>query len=327
MRETWTYFRSADLPSGGLMPRNRVCISPLDRGFLFADGVYEVIRSYSGRLFEFDRHLARLKRNLGEIRIPDQDLTLIAKMAPAVLRRNRLLDGDATVYVQVTRGIAGPRYHGFPDQPVLPTIYIEAARLEPRPGDAANGVAAITVKDIRWGRCDIKSIGLLLNVLARQQAIEAGVYEAIYVRNGRITEGTHTNICAVKSGTVFSHPQTRRILPGITLGVLLELLRRLGIPVREEPVRAAEMSRLDELFLVGTTMEVTGIVKVNGRAIGDGRPGPLTRRIQTAFRRYVSRIAGGKSDSPQRPQRTRGESEEKLSSPQRPRRTSGESGK
>jgi len=287
--KSWTFIRSVSYPKGALLPWDKVIISPSDRGFMFADGVYEVIRSYSGRLFLLDRHMARLRRSLKEVRICDRDLPLIEEMVTKVLARNRLTSCDATVYVQVTRGASWPRFHGFPDSSVLPTIYIEALPLQSKPSQARNGVKAILVKDIRWGRCDIKSIGLLLNVLARQQAIEAGAYEAIFIRNGVITEGTHTNICGVKSGVLLTHPRTNRVLPGITLEIVLDLCRSLGIPVREKPIRERELHALDELFLVGTTMEVTSVVVLDGRRVGSGRPGPIARRLRAAFRGHVGK--------------------------------------
>jgi D-alanine transaminase len=268
------------------MPKERVCISPNDRGFLFADGVYEVMRSYEGRLFQVEEHLRRLRRSLDAIRVVFDGLAGIGRIAQELLVRNGLTECDATVYVQVTRG-ACPRAHSFPCTPVMATVYMEATRFEPETGVLEPGVTAITVPDIRWGRVDIKSVALLPNVLARQAAVEHGVFEAIFVRDGVLTEGTRTNVLGVMNGTVLTHARTNLVLPGITRDCVLEVCGSLGIPVSETCIFEDQLAHLDELFLAGTTVEIAPVLRVNAITIGDGRPGAVTRRLQAAFREYV----------------------------------------
>jgi D-alanine transaminase len=267
------------------MPGSRACISPNDRGFTHADGVYEIVRSYAGTLFRIPDHLARLKRSLAAVRIAVPDVDTFAETAAELLRRNRLDKKDATVYIQITRGIAERmRAPG----PAIPTVYIETSPLIARRA-LCRGVSVITLPDIRWGRCDIKTIGLLPNALARMQATDKGVYEALFIRDGFVTEGTHTNVFGVKDGTVLTHPPDHHILPGITRTVLLELCRALGIPISESPIPEPELTRLDELFLTCTTAEVIPVLRVNDVAVADGKPGPITRRLQSAFRRLSRR--------------------------------------
>jgi D-alanine transaminase len=265
------------------LPKEEIAISPDDRGFLFGDGVYEVIRSYSGKLFKTDEHLQRLERSLREIRIAGIDVAHLGDVANELLVRNDLRTGDATIYIQVTRGVA-PRKHSFPDAATPPTVYATASPLSPSAQKAETGVKIILVPDIRWARCDIKSIALLPNVLANQQAKERGAEEAVFVRDGTITEGSHSNFCAVFDGTLVTHPKSDRILAGVTRQVVLDLCREISIPVREIPVREKELPRADELMLLGTTTGVMPIVRVDERQIGDGKPGPVTRRLLAALR-------------------------------------------
>ena len=301
-RPDWVYYRSAGFPAGGLIPKDEAAISPNDRGFLFADGVYEVMRSYSGRLFRPGEHLARLAHSLEVVRIPFSDTAGLTTVARELLRRNGLDLCDATVLIQVTRGVS-PRMVAAPREPLLPTVYVETSRLEPeiagtvprRVGRRRSmglspdfaGVSVITVPDTRWSRCDVKAIGLLPNVLARFQATEAGADEAVFVRDGVATEGTHTNVFGVLSGTVVTHAADNHVLAGITRSVVLELCRAHGLPVAETGIREEQLPSLDEMFLSATTAEVTPVVKVNGRLVGDGRPGPIARRLQSAFREYI----------------------------------------
>lgn len=263
------------------LPKEEIRISPDDRGFLFGDGVYEVIRAYGGKLFQADAHLTRLEHSLREIRIAGIDVAHLGDIANELLERNAL--GDATIYIQVTRGVA-PRKHSFPDTETSPTVYLTAAPLAASSQKAEAGVKIIFVPDIRWARCDIKSITLLPNVLANQQAKENGAEEAVFVRDGTITEGTHSNFCAVIDGALVTHPKSDRILAGVTRQVVLDLCRELSIPVREIPIREEELPRADELMLLGTTTEVMPIVQVDERKIGDGNPGPVTRRLLAALR-------------------------------------------
>lgn len=249
---------------------------------MFADGVYEVIRSYRGRLFELTAHIERLMRSLREIRIPRSAAGGITDMIPELLERNGLSDAEAVVYIQITRG-AAPRAHLFPPADTAPTVYAHAVPFDPPLRQRDGGASVILVPDTRWSRCDIKSTALLPNILARQMAEDAGAAEAVFVRGGNITEGSSSTFCAVFSGTLVTHPESTTILPGITRSVVLELCRRNGIPVAERPVREDELPGASEMMLLSTTREVMPVISFDGVTVGDGSPGQLTRRIQAAF--------------------------------------------
>ncbi|MBI4421161.1 MAG: D-amino acid aminotransferase [Gemmatimonadetes bacterium] len=267
--------------NGSYQPKESARVSPDDRGFLFGDGVYEVARTYRGKLFALDRHLDRLRYSLSQLRIDGVDVNCLGEVSHELLGRNQLDNTEAIVYLQVTRG-AAPRAHAFPTNPVPPTVYGYAAPIVPR-FDPAKGVAAITVPDTRWARCDIKSVSLVGNVLANQAAREAGVFEAIFIRDGVALEGSHTSLFAVIGGEVRTGPLTNYVLPGITRAIVLELCRARGIADREAPVFAQELTRADEVFLAGTTTEVLGVVEIDGHRIGTGRPGPITTRLRELF--------------------------------------------
>jgi D-alanine transaminase len=282
-------------------------VSPDDRGFLFGDGVYEVTPAYGGRFFRLDEHLARLRRNLGEVRIAgapgdaDADALVrsLADVSHELLARNGLADAErALVYVQVTRGAAWPRTHAFPRAAagVTPTVYAYAAPWAPKIVAEA-GATAVTVDDVRWARCDIKTIALLANCIAAEQAREAGADEGLFVRrdaagDGVVLEGTHTNLFAVIRGNVVTAPTTAQVLPGVTREAVLALCRAAGIPCHEAPILLAALGDADEVFLTGTTTEVTPLVQVDGRPVGDGRPGPVTRRVRALFHDAVARETG-----------------------------------
>ena len=269
--------------SGEYVPQAEARISVDDRGFLFADGVYEVARVYRGRGFRMADHLQRMKRGLAALGIEFTGVDDLAAVAERLLTENGLAAGEATVYIQVTRG-AAPRAHAFPAPAPAPTVYVATRPFTGYPAEyASNGVSTITVPDTRWSRCDIKSVALLPNVLANQQAKEAGAFEALFVRDGVVIEGSLSNLLGVVDGAVVTYPVCNYILPGITRAVTLDLARDLGIPVEEAPIRLEQLDRVDELFLSGTTTEVMPITRVDGRPIGNGRPGPITRRLQDAF--------------------------------------------
>jgi D-alanine transaminase len=272
--------------NGQIMPLDEVRITPLDRGFLFGDAVYEVLRVYGGRPFLLDEHLERLAHSLEAIRIGGIDLGRL---------RRRILDtiaagpfGEAVVYIQITRG-AAPRTHAFPAGAVpLEFLYVEAFE-DRHPELRERGAAVITYPDIRWDRCDIKSTNLLGNVLAAQAAKEAGAYEAIlYLPDGTITEGSRTSFFGVLGGRLLTAPATSAILPGITRRLILDLARAQAIPIEEHVLTLADLPRVTELFLTGTTSEVLPVVRVDGQPVADGRPGPVTRRLQEAYRRAAS---------------------------------------
>ena len=275
--------------NGKVLARSSATVSVEDRGFIFGDGVYEVWRVVNGRLFETERHLARLTFGLRELRIAQPDVLTIGgieQIADQLLRESGFADGEATFYVQVTRGVA-PRTHQFPAATVAPTVYATVNRFAPPEELRARGATAITIPDVRWLRCDIKTIQLLPNVLAKQAAVERGAIDALMIRDGVVTEGSHANVIAVLDGTIRTHPTNHLILPGITRAIVLDLARAFGIPVSEEPFAESDIARLDELFLAGTTTDVMPIVRVNDRPVASGAPGPITMRLLKAFRAHL----------------------------------------
>ncbi len=277
--------------NGSYLSDGEARVSVNDRGFLFGDGVYEVTPAYRGTLFQMEGHLGRLRDGLAALRI-DFDPSGLPAMHAELLERNGLTDEEvAYVYVQVTRG-AAPRTHAFPKVPVAPTVYAFASRYaRPAPDVWARGFDAVTVPDRRWGRVDIKSIALLPNVLAQQAAVDAGVMDAIFVRDGVAIEGAHSNFFAVFDGVVVTHPHSNLILPGITRDVVIELARGAGIPVELRPIFVEDLARADELFFTGTTTEVRPCVRVDGRPVGDGAVGPVSRALFDAFLETVGEAA------------------------------------
>jgi len=273
--------------NGAFLPKDEVRISPDDRGFLFADGVYEVARAYGGRFFELDAHLHRMANGLAALEIAGVDAHALGAVFTRLLALNGLESADATVYAQVTRG-AAPRTHWFPTTPVPPTVYAEPKPFTPR-ADPAVGIAVITVPDIRWARCDIKSVGLLPNCLANQRARSQGALEAVFVRDGVAIEATSSSFFAVVDGEIRTAPVSNYILPSISRAVVLRLCDEAGLPHRETPVYVEELPRAAELFLAGTTLEVMPVVQVDGRPVRDGVPGPLATRLNAMFRAVATR--------------------------------------
>jgi D-alanine transaminase len=271
--------------NGEQMPLADVRISAQDRGFLFGDAVYEVLRIYGGKPWLEDEHFSRLARSLDAIRIAGVDVRRLRQRVHDTIRAGRF--GEAIVYIQITRG-AALRSHTFPAG-IMPLefLYVQEFR-DPYIQARETGAAVITQADTRWDRCDIKSTNLLANVLAMQAAKEAGGLESLlYLPDGTLTEGTHTSFFGVLDGTVLTAPNSNAILPGITRGLVLRLAARAGVPVREHVIRRNDLGRVSELFLTGTTSEVLPAVTVDGRPVGDGRPGPVVRRLQEAYRLAV----------------------------------------
>ncbi len=275
--------------NGQYLPRSTATIPIEDRGFIFGDGVYEVWRVINGRLFEADRHLARLAFGLHELRITPPDIgrrEVLDEVADRLLSESDLFDGEATLYVEITRGVA-PRTHQFPPAGTTPTVFAMANRFLPPSDVRARGATAITTPDVRWLRCDIKTIQLLPNVLAKQAAAERGAVEAFMIRDGVVTEGSHANVLGVIDGEIRTHPLDNLVLPGITRAVVLEIARDLGIPVRENAFAERDIARLDECFLAGTTADIMPIVRVNDHVIGSGAPGPIATRLYKEFRAHM----------------------------------------
>ncbi len=265
--------------NGGYLPRAQATVSVDDRGFLFGDGVYEVVRIAGDAYVDADRHLARLRRSLAELRLPDPTAAGTDLLAIGTeLRRRQRIGPGAVVYMQVTRGAAARR-HAFPPADTAPTLFVSVSAFTPKRELIASGVAAITHPDLRWQRCDIKSVNLLPNVLANQRAMEHGAYEAILVRDGTITEGTHCNVFAVVDGVLRTHPNGAAILPGVTRGVVVEIARAEGLEVREQAFGVGELERAAEVFLTGTTTDVMPVISVDRRPVREGQPGPVARRL------------------------------------------------
>lgn len=271
--------------NGGYLPRDEASVSVDDRGFLFGDGVYEVTPAYRGDFFHLDRHLDRMRRGLRALRI-DFDASTLVPIHERLLVENGLAGREAAiVYVQVTRG-AAPRLHAFPPPPPAtpPTVYAFASDfVRPSREEWEQGFGAVTVPDRRWARVDIKTVNLLPNCLAQQAAVDAGEDDAILVRDGVAIEGAHSNFFGVVDGWVVTHPESNVILPGITRSVVLGLCEAMSIPVDLRPIQVEELSGLDEAFFTGTTTEVRPTVRVDGRPVGEGTPGPVTRALHQAF--------------------------------------------
>jgi D-alanine transaminase len=248
-----------------------------DRGLQFADGVYEVVRYYDGRPFRMQQHLARLVRSAAGIELPLPPIEEIRQAMDALIEKQGLQDG--TVYLQITRGPA-PRAHGLvPDpKPTVIAIAREARSVRPRPT-----LRVVTMSDDRWARCYLKTTALLPNALARERARRLGADDAIFVRDGFVMEATASNVFVVTNGRLLTPPLTNYILPGITREAVVELATGEGISVFEEPVSAHLLYQADEVFLTGTNSELGPIVAVDGRTIGDGRPGPVFNRLLAAF--------------------------------------------
>jgi D-alanine transaminase len=274
--------------NGRYLPQREAAVNVEDRGYQFGDGVYEVVHVYDGRFIDEDRHLARLERSLKEIRLTQpMSLTSLRRVLREVVARNRVREG--LVYIQVTRGVSR-RDHPFPTKPVPPAIVVTTRRLPPFPKDVGRWqAAAITTPDLRWARCDIKSVGLLPNVLARQAAREQGAYEAILVNaEGMVTEGAATSVWIVdRNGTLRTRHLDHVILPGCTRGSLIALMREAGIAFEERAFSADELRAARETFVTSATSYVRPIVRLDGKPVGDGDVGPVTRRLFELFARHV----------------------------------------
>jgi len=270
--------------NGKFQPLEEARVPVLDRGFIFGDGVYEVIPVYSRRPFRLDAHLARLQDSLDGIQLanplarPAWNTHIARLIAEAPWE-------DQGIYLQVTRGPA-PRDHAFPAH-VEPTVFLMPMPLTP-PGATLveTGVAAITRPDNRWLRCDLKSVSLLANVLLRQAAVEADCAETLLIRDGLLTEGSTSSVFAVLEGVLVAPPPSTLVLPGVTHDVVLELAAELGLPNTHRPIPESELRLAEEIWLTSSTKEVLAVTRLDGTAVGDGRPGPVFRRMHAAYQRY-----------------------------------------
>jgi D-alanine transaminase len=272
---------------GKWVEEGQPAVLPEDRGYNFGDGIYEVIRIYKGKLYLWDAHVSRLYRSAREIKmeLPWTEAELREIVDQLMAKNPEEAKGDAIIYMQISRG-ATPRVHDIPGQsrPVL-TAFV---RRKERPlGEQQKGLRGQLIEDIRWLRCDIKTLNLLGAVLVKEYAKEAGAQDAILHRNGVVTEASASNVFAVKDGTLYTHQADQLILHGITRQVVLDLARENGIPVVEEAFTADFLLQADEVFLTSTTQEVMPIVSVDGQTIGNGQAGPVTRKLQALFDQHI----------------------------------------
>jgi D-alanine transaminase len=277
--------------NGNFFPKEDIRISPDDRGFLFGDGIYEVMKWYGGFFFDPESHLARLKRSLGEVRINWSQADTFPSVARELIRLNSLDEKPALIYLQITRG-AAPRNHAFPDPEVEPTAYAFARETSGSDAEHLNGVSVLLRKDIRWSRCDIKSVSLLANTLSFQEAHEKGRKECIFVRDGFITEGSRSNIFFVINGTLYTHPESGYILSGVTRKNIIRLAKESGIKVREEPVAEKDLEKIEEAFISNTSAEVMPVTFFDTLRVGNGKPGPVTLQLYGKFQKELTGLKG-----------------------------------
>jgi len=279
--------------NGQYVPRAAAMIPVEDRAFIFGDGIYEGVRSVNGKMFEWAAHAQRMVNGLSGLRINFNaaQVNALEAVCERVVQENGLVDGEAFVYLEVSRG-AAPRTHNFPPASTPPTVFVSAQKLVVPRKMREEGAGAVTFPDMRWKRRDWKTVNLLGNVLARQAASEAGVYEAILHEDGIVTEGAATNVFAVFDGVLCTHPLTQRILPGVTRKVLMEIIAELGLPVKEEVIALSRLMHAEEIFVCGSTTDVTPVVKVDGQQVGNGKPGPITVKLREAFEARLYQAAG-----------------------------------
>lgn len=279
--------------NGAFLPLEQASIPVMDRGFLFGDGVYEVIPVYDRRPFRLENHLRRLQQSLDGIRLasPHSDDEWAALVAGVV---ERCEWNDVGVYLQVTRG-PSPRDHAFPAQ-VRPTVFLMPLQLlAPAAHLVESGVAAITAQDNRWLRCDLKATSLLANVLLRQLSVDAGCAETLLLRDGWLMEGSASSAFIVKDGVILAPPESHLILPGVTYEVVLEIARAEGLPHAVRPVSEAELRSADEIWITSSTKEVMAVTSLDGQPVGDGRPGPVFRRVLAAYQAYKHTVMRGRA--------------------------------
>lgn len=280
--------------NGTLIDRTEAKVDIEDRGYQFGDGVYEVIRVYNGKMFTLKEHLQRFAKSLDSIGIslPYTEEQFMGMLEELVVKNN-LQTG--IIYMQVTRGVS-QRNHAYPAQTVQPTLVAYTKELERPAGNLRTGVKTILTEDIRWLRCDIKSLNLLGNIMAKQKAAERGCFEAIQYRGQDVTEGSSSNIFIVKHQAVITHPSNHLILKGITKDVIIELCRDHRISVEERIFTLEELAAAEEVFLSSTTGEVMPITEIDGMKVKDGLPGPVTRKLQELFNQTIEKQCGPLKD-------------------------------
>ena len=270
--------------NGDFLPLAEARIPVLDRGFIFGDGVYEYVPVYSRKPFRMREHLGRLQASLDSIRLANPlDETGWAQRIHTLIAAQDF--DDQALYIQITRGVA-PRDAAFPAN-TSPTVFMMCSPLvPPSPALKAAGVNAITAVDNRWLRCDIKSVSLLANVLLRQQSVDANCAETILLRDGYLTEGSASNIFVVQAGVVLAPPKSNLMLSGITYDLVLELAAQHGLPHEVRPISEAEVRSADELWMTSSSKEVLPIVRLDGKAVGEGKPGPMALRMDALYQQF-----------------------------------------
>jgi len=278
--------------NGQYLPIEQAQVSVLDRGFLFGDGVYEVIPAYGGHLLRLPQHLQRLQNSLDAIQLVNPlSKDEWTEILQTLLTKNQ--GQDQSVYLQVTRGVAEQRDHSFPDA-IKPTVFVMANLLPAQSKDElAKGVAAITVDDIRWRACHIKAIALLANTLLRQQATAAGAAEAILIRDGLVTEGASSNVFIVKDHVLLTPPVGPTLLTGVTRDLILEQAKLNGIDCAERDIAEGELTQADEIWLSSSTREILPVISLNGDAVGNGQSGPIWNRMIDIFQQYKDVLRTG----------------------------------
>ena len=267
--------------NGEYLPLNEAKVSVLDRGFLFGDGVYEVLPAYSGHLFHFQDHMQRLEQSLAGIRLinpynREQWLNIMTPLLDSSL--------DQSVYLQITRGTADKRDHAFPEN-TSPTVFAMSSNMMPFDGKN-NGVKAISMDDSRWSLCNIKAITLLANILHRQQAVDQGCSEAILVKDGYVTEGAASNVFAVIEGSLVTPPKGNELLPGITRDVILAIAQKNNIPCAEEVISLDALAIASEIWVTSSIREIVPVVELDSKPVADGKPGPLFQTVNQLFQVY-----------------------------------------
>lgn len=270
------------------LPADQACVPVLDRGFIFGDGVYEVIPAYGGKLFRLNKHLQRLQNSLDAVRIPNpMDTEHWQTMLNTLVEKNN--GGDQSLYLQVTRGSA-QRDHALPENP-QPTVFAMSNPLKPLAADIIeSGVSAITLDDIRWQRCHIKAISLLPNILLRQEALDQGAAEAILIRDGFATEGAASNLFAVIDGVLCTPPTGPFLLPGITRDLILELATANNIAHREHTISREDLQQADEIWLTSSTKEILPVTQLDNTRVNNGQPGPLFKSMLALYQGYKQQL-------------------------------------
>lgn len=280
--------------NGSFLPLDQARVPVMDRGFLFGDGIYEVIPVYGGKLFRLAHHLKRLQNSLDAVRIANPlETDAWESMLTELVERNP--GSDQVIYLQVTRGVAPRRDHAFPDEIRATVFAMSSPSAEPVDSASIQGIAAITLPDIRWQHCNIKAITLLPNVLLRQQAVDAGSVEAILLKDGYAIEGAASNIFIVKNRVLITPPNGTALLPGITRDLILELAVASATPFRECSIPEADLRGADEIWLTSSTREISPVIKLDDQLVGSGQPGPAWKTMIGLFQQYKERVRHGQA--------------------------------